>query len=94
MKFHNGETLTAEDCLFSLQCLRESANKSVTDHMDLDKSYVVDDKTFVIVMDQAYMPVIANLSYPTCVMFSKKGYEDGQRRVGQHGYRHRPLHLG
>ena len=77
MKFHNGETLTAEDCLFSLQCLRESANKSVTDHMDLDKSYVVDDKTFVIVMDQAYMPVIANLSYPTCVMFSKKGYEDG-----------------
>lgn len=77
VKFHNGETLTAEDCLFSLQCLRESANKSVTDHMDLDKSYVVDDKTFVIVMDQAYMPVIANLSYPTCVMFSKKGYEDG-----------------
>ena len=63
VKFHNGETLTAEDCLFSLQCLRESANKSVTDHMDLDKSYVVDDKTFVIVMDQAYMPVIANLSY-------------------------------
>ena len=77
VKFHNGETLTAEDCLFSLQGLRESANKSVTDHMDLDKSYVVDDKTFVIVMDQAYMPVIANLSYPTCVMFSKKGYEDG-----------------
>ena len=77
VKFHNGEPLTAEDCLFSLQCLRESANKSVTDHMDLDKSYVVDDKTFVIVMDQAYMPVIANLSYPTCVMFSKKGYEDG-----------------
>ena len=77
VKFHNGEPLTAEDCLFFLQCLRESANKSVADHMDLDKSYVVDDKTFVIVMDQAYMPVIANLSYPTCVMFSKKGYEDG-----------------
>lgn len=77
VKFHNGETMTAEDCLFSLQCLRESANKSVTDHMDLEKSYVVDDKTFVIVMDQAYMPVIANLSYPTCVMFSKKGYEEG-----------------
>lgn len=77
VKFHNGEPLTAEDCLFSLQCLRESANKTVTDHMDLEKSYVVNDKTFVIVMDQAYMPVIANLSYPTCVMFSKKGYEEG-----------------
>lgn len=76
VKFHNGEPMTAEDCLFSLQCLRESANKSVTDHIDLEKSYVMDDKTFVIVMDQAYMPVIANLSYPTCVMFSKKGYEE------------------
>ena len=73
---HNGETLTAEDCLFSLQCLRESANKSVTDHMDLEKSYAVDERTFVIVMDEPYMPIIANLSYPTCVMFSKKGYEE------------------
>ena len=77
VKCHNGETLTSEDCLFSLQCLSESANKSVTDHMDLEKSYAVDDRTFVIVLDQAYMPVIANLSYPTCVMFSKKGYEEG-----------------
>lgn len=77
IKCHNGETLTSEDCLFSLSCLRESANKSVTDHMDLEKSYAVDDRTFVIVMDEAYMPVIANLSYPTCVMFSKKGYEEG-----------------
>lgn len=76
IKTHNGETLTAEDCLFSLNCLRESANKSVTDHMDLEKSHVVDDRTFVIVMDEVYMPVIANLSYPTCVMFSKKGYEE------------------
>ena len=52
VKFHNGEALTAEDCLFSLQCLRESANKSVTDHMDLENSYAVDDRTFVIVMDE------------------------------------------
>lgn len=74
---HNGEPLTAEDCLFSLNCLRESANTSVTDHMDLENSYAVDEKTFVIVMDEPYMPVIANLSYPTCVMFSKKGYEEG-----------------
>ena len=74
---HNGEPLTSEDCLFSLRCLRESANASVTDHMDLDNSYAVDDLTFVIVMDQAYMPVIANLSFPTCVMFSQKGYEEG-----------------
>lgn len=74
---HNGEPLTAEDCLFSLNCLRESSNKSVTDHMDLENSYAVDEKTFVIVMDEPYMPVIANLSYPTCVMFSKKGYEEG-----------------
>ena len=74
---HNGETLTSEDCLFSLGLLRESANKSVTDHMDLENSYAVDDRTFVIVMDEPYMPVIANLSYPTCVMVSKKGYEEG-----------------
>ena len=74
---HNGEPLTSEDCLFSLRCLRESANASVTDHMDLDNSYAVDDRTFVIVMDQAYMPVIANLSFPFCAMFSQKGYEEG-----------------
>ena len=35
---HNGEPLTAEDCLFSLRCLRESSNTSVTDHMDLENS--------------------------------------------------------
>lgn len=74
---HNGEKLTAEDCLFSLRTLRESANKSVTDKMDLEKSYAADEKTLVIVMEEAYMPVIANLSYPTCVMFSQKGYEEG-----------------
>ena len=74
---HNGEPLTAEDCLFSLRCLRESSNTSVTDHMDLENSYAVDERTFVIVMDEPYMPVIANLSFPTCVMFSQKGYEEG-----------------
>lgn len=78
IKTHNGEILTAEDCLFSLSCLRKSSNKSVTDHMNLEKSRVVDDRTFIIVMDEAYMPVIANLSYPTCVMFSKKGYEQNK----------------
>lgn len=49
---HNGEPLTAEDCLFSLRCLRESSNTSVTDHMDLENSYAVDERTFVIVIFQ------------------------------------------
>ena len=60
---HNGETLTSEDCLFSLGLLRESANKSVTDHMDLENSYIVDDRTFVIVMDEPSMglsPIYVN----------------------------------
>lgn len=73
---HNGEELKASDCVFSLQKISESSNNSNTEHMDLEKTHVVDDYTFVIVMDEVYMPVISNLSYPTCVMFSQKGYEE------------------
>ncbi len=73
---HNGEELKASDCLFSLNILSQSSNNSVTEKMDLKKSHTVDDYTFVIVMQEVYMPVIANLSYPSCVMFSQKGYED------------------
>lgn len=73
---HNGEELKASDCLFSLRVLRNSANSNVTDKMDLEKSYVVDDYTFVIALEEPYMPVIANLSFPPCAMFSQKGYEE------------------
>ena len=76
VKTHNGGDLTAEDCLFSLQKISESSNNNVTEKMDLAKSYAVDDTTFVIVMEETYMPVIANLSYPTAVMFDKEGYEE------------------
>lgn len=72
---HNGEELKASDCLFSLGVLRESANSNVTDKMDLKKSHVIDDYTFAIVLEEPYAPVIANLSFPPCAMFSQKGYE-------------------
>lgn len=76
IKTHNGEELKASDCLFSLGILRNGANSIVTDKIDLEKSHVIDDYTFAIVMQEVYMPVIANLSYPTCAMFSQKGYEE------------------
>lgn len=72
---HNGEELKAADCLFSLGIIRESGQRMATDYIDLEKSHVVDDHTFAIVLTQQYLPLVANLSYPPCVMFSKKGYE-------------------
>ncbi len=75
---HNGEELKASDCLFSLGILREGSNRNVTDFMNLKKSKVIDDYTFEIVMEEIYMPVIANLSHPPCAMFSQKGYKDNK----------------
>ena len=74
---HNGEELKASDCLFSLGVLSEGQNRNVTDKMDLKNSKVIDDYTFEIAMEEPYMPVVANLSFPPCAMFSQKGYEEG-----------------
>lgn len=53
VKFHTGQTLSAEDVLFSLQLAKDSANFSRNaKYMDLDNAQIVDDLTLIVPLEQ------------------------------------------
>lgn len=77
VKFHNGETMTAEDVLFSLKVASESGQSMPVANIDFDKSVAVDDLTVNIAQKSVRYDLVEYLSIPMAVIFSKKGYEDG-----------------
>ena len=77
VKFHNGETMTAEDVLFSLKVASESGQSMPVANIDFDKSEVVDDLTVNLAQKTVRYDLAEYLSIPMAAIFSKKGYEDG-----------------
>lgn len=75
VKFHNGETMTAEDVAFSINRAIESKVASVVtstmDHME-----IVDDYNVVLHMKQPYLPVLNCMTMASMSIVSKKAFEE------------------
>ena len=76
VKFHNGETMTSEDVLFSLKVASESGQSMPVESIDFERSYCPDDLTVVLAQNMARFDLLYNLSMPMAAIFSKKGYEE------------------
>ncbi|QVL36615.1 ABC transporter substrate-binding protein [Aminirod propionatiphilus] len=77
VKFHNGDTMTADDVLFSLQRSLESSYSSgisgAIDHFEK-----VDDGTVACVLKYPYSPILDVLSNMTFAIASKRAVEEAQ----------------
>ena len=77
VKFHNGETMSAEDVLFSLEVASQSGQSMPVENIDFEKSYCPDEKTVVLYQKVIQYDLVYDLSMPMAAIFSKKGYEEG-----------------
>ena len=86
VKFHNGDTMTAEDVAFSLnRAINSSYTASYTGTMD--HAEVVDDTHVKLYMKQAFGPVLQCLSVPPLGIVSKRAVEE----LGDEGFAAAPV---
>lgn len=90
VKFHNGETLTANDVVFSMNRAKESTDMSnYTKH--IVSTEAIDDLTVAITLDQPYVPFLTAVAAQVCIMNEKAVTEAGdnvkQQPVGTGPYK-------
>ena len=78
VKFHNGETMKASDCLFSLKTISKSGQSMPVDNVDFDKSSCPDDYTLKLALKKVSFAMIGNLTYISSSIFSEKGFTDAK----------------
>ncbi len=77
VKFHNGEELKAQDVVFSLATLCDTAGtKSNTAQFDPAGFVAEDDYTVVLKTKQPFSPFLAIMCHPTMSIFNQKFYEE------------------
>ena len=86
VKFHNGETLTAEDCLFSIQ---NNSYAWMWGAIDRENSYCEDDLTLVVKTYEAY-PALVNMLSSECPIVCKSAWEE----MGEDGFSRNPVGTG
>lgn len=77
VKFHNGETFTSADVMYSLE--RALANPKVSsfiDSIDLASSKAVDEYTVELKTTIPYVPLLTNLSHTAISMVNQKAVEE------------------
>ena len=86
VKFHNGATLTAEDCLFSIQ---QNTYEWMWGAIDRENSYCEDENTLVVKTYEFYPALISMLS-SECRIVCKAAWEE----MGEDGYSRNPIGTG
>lgn len=77
VQFHNGYgEMTAEDVMFTLTEVYNSAASYPIAELDLPNCEIVDDYTIILKTVKPYSPLINNLSNCSTAIFSKKGFEE------------------
>lgn len=89
VKFHNGDVMTTEDVVFSLnRAIASSYTASFTGTMD--RAEVIDDTHIKLYMKQAFGPVIQCLSSPCVGIVSKRAVEE----LGEENFASAPIGTG
>lgn len=81
VKFHNGETLTAKDVVFSMNRAKTSSQMSDFTK-DIVKTDAVDDLTVKITLDKPYVPFLTAVASTVCIM-NEKAVKDAGKNVSQ-----------
>lgn len=77
VQFHNGYgEMTAEDVMFSLETVYNSAASYPIELLDIANCEIVDDYTIILRTTEPYSPLVNNLSNCATSIFSKAGYEE------------------
>lgn len=76
VKFHNGETLTASDVVFSMNRAKEST-ETANHTKSIVSTEAVDDLTVKITLDQPYVPFLSAVAANVCIMNEKAVTEAG-----------------
>lgn len=75
VKFHNGDTMTAEDVMFSLQRAQGSSfSGGNLNSVNFEKSSIVDEKTIELVLNEVYAPLLSSLADPYSANITSKKY--------------------
>lgn len=91
VKFHNGDTLTAEDVAFSINnSIKSSFTQQITSSMS--SAEVVDNNTVKVKLKYAYGPILGCFTCPEMSILNKKAYEAdpkgfGRKPIGAGAYR-------
>ena len=84
VKWHNGESFTAADVLYSLnRCVNSSYTKSYSNMIDLENTVATDDYTVVVKLKQPYAPILANLAFTALSITNQKAVEEGGEQYGR-----------
>lgn len=79
VKFHNGEEMTAEDVVYSINVVKESGRRAqVTQYYDIDNWEIVNDYEIVMKTTAPYYNFIKSLSDKTMIIFSREWYESAK----------------
>ena len=75
VKFHNGDTMTAEDVMFSLQRAQGSPfSGGNLNSVNFEKSSIVDEKTIELVLNEVYAPLLSSLADPYSANITSNKY--------------------
>lgn len=80
VKFHNGDPLTIEDVIFSLERMKSIPAAGIM-VSDIDKVEKVDDRTIKIILKQSSAPILFSLAHPLTAILNKKYVEEKQGNI-------------
>lgn len=81
VKFHNGETFTADDVAFTIDRAKDAPGTYIYDRLNQVESYeVVNEYEINMTLKNPNVDFIFDVSTPTCSMFNRKAYEDDPQK--------------
>ncbi len=83
VKFHNGETMTSADVLYSLsRALENPKVSSFIDCIDIENSSAIDEYTVELKTFYPFVPLLSNLALPSICIVSQKAVEEAGGDIG------------
>lgn len=80
IKFHNGDPLTVEDVLFSLERMKTIPASEIM-ISDIKKAEIMDDRTIKLTLYQSSAPILFSLAHPLTSILSKKYVEEKKGNI-------------
>lgn len=84
VKWHNGETFTADDVYYSLnRAIESSYTKSYANRIDIENTKVIDPQTISVKLLSPYAPIMANLAFCALSIVNENAVTEGGENYGR-----------